>query len=109
MTYQLYIPDLLRGREPALILWDDVAGTVEGTHTAVAALRHDLSLSTPLEKGTPVGPLVLRDPAHDPADFVALLRWHQPRHWSLDELPEPLRSVVPTPIDAVPIPDDAVA
>ncbi len=110
-VHRITLPDVMRGREPRTILWDDVAGTVDGDHFNVRALREDLAKPTPLVLPHIIGTLTLRDPAHDPGDFKALLgRVMQcPSAWSDDDLPEPLRSAKQPAWDVNPLPEGALA
>jgi len=97
--HTIRIPDLLRGRELRSILWDDVAGTVEGEHSDVPDLRRFFEAPKPVTVGDPGGTWDLRDPAHDPVEFLTLLGViFQP------VLDEPLRSTLPAVFDGVSVP-----
>ena len=109
MRHEIHIADVMRGREPALILWDDVAGTVDGAHSAVPALQRHLASSPPVRLGDIIGELVLRDPRHRPEDFLALLWRVVTAHWSLDDLPSSLIGVRPTGIRGEELPDGVPA
>ena len=76
------------------IVWDDVAGTVDGAHSEVPLLRERIG-NGPTEQGYPWGTAELRDPAHNPADFLAVLRGTVSWPYHL-ELPEALADVAPT-------------
>ena len=57
---------------PRRIVWDDEAGTVEGDHSEIPYLRRVFAASKPVTVG--VGYVRrLRDPAHDPAEMLALI------------------------------------
>lgn len=72
----------MRGRETRSIVWDDEAGTVEGDHYRVATMRDVIlrSADGPVTVGTPGSTWDLRDPAHDPAEFLAMIWTCIPGH-----------------------------
>ena len=110
-VHRITLPDVMRGREPRTILWDDVAGTVDGDHFVVRRLRERLAEPPPLVQPCVIGSRTLRDPAHDPGDFKALLTtvMQCPSAWSYDDLPEPLRSAETPAWDVNPLPEGALA
>lgn len=72
------------------IVWDDEAGTVEGDHGLVPAIRGILARDRPVTVGTPGGTWDLRDPGRDPVEMLTILG---SLFWpSLDD---PLRSTLP--------------
>ena len=109
VKHLLSIPDRSRSGERATVVWDDEAGTVDGDHSDADrphGLRARLAEPFPIRIPAHVGPWVLRDPAHDPADFLGLLVALMPRvPWTAADLPPALRSVEPTLARVVPLPD----
>ena len=98
------IPDRMRGREVRTIRWDDGAGTVDGDHSYVIPLGAILA-AAPVDEWVHEGTLTLRDPAHDPADFLAALCL---LYWPIGGrdrllLPPTLRHVEPTPVVVEPM------
>ena len=91
------------------IIWDDVASTVTGTISDLATFSDQSILprlsakisNGPLTVGCPWGSVELRDPAHDPADFLrALLSVTMSfRNFSL---PDSLSRVSPIPFPPLP-------
>ena len=73
--HTILLPDAMRGRALRSIVWDDQAGTVEGEHYEVATIRDIIRQSAkgPVTVGDPGGTWDLRDPGHDPAEFLVLL------------------------------------
>ena len=70
------------------IVWDDEAGTVEGTHYWAGYIRRWIEEGgVPLDLSGDGQILILNDPLHDPRDFLRLLPHEM---WS-----EPLRSTLP--------------
>ena len=55
------------------MIWDDVASTVEGTHSDVPGMRKTLARPTPVNHSSDERVLYLHNPAHDPADFLWLI------------------------------------
>ncbi len=98
-VHTIMIPDRMRGREPRSIVWDDEAGTVEGDHYDVGSFRRVFAADKPVTVGSTGLAWDLDDPAHDPAQFLAVL-WtvYQPA------LDEPLRSTLPAVFDGVGLP-----
>ncbi len=94
--HRINLPDMLYGREMRTVIWDDVAGTVAGTHSDVPDMQRDLALPTPLDCSSEGRVLYLHDPAHDPADFLWLLGLT-----FNGILYEPLRSTLPPIFDGV--------
>ena len=72
------------------VIWDDEAGTVTGEHSDVPWMQEVLAVPKPYVFGDVGGTLILHDPGHDPADFLAVL-WRA--YWPV--LDEPLRSSLP--------------
>ena len=72
-VYTIRLPDASRGDDLRPIVWDDEAGTVTGEHSDVPQLQEALAEPVPVVLPHITGPLTLRDPGHDPADFIALL------------------------------------
>ena len=104
MIHSIRMPDGLNGRELREIVWDDVAGTVSGDHGAVPRIQQLLDKPAPLDFSGDGQKLVLKDPAHDPADFLRVLRFHW---WRPFELPASLRGVEPTRGVFMPLPPGA--
>ena len=95
--HTLMIPDIMVGRDLRSIVWDDEAGTVEGEHSRLYRLREALARPTPLILHNIAASWTLAAPAHDPADFLALLG--RIIDWSV--LGDPLRSTLPPVFDSV--------
>ena len=103
-THTIRYRDWRRRDEPRTIVWNDETGEVSGDHGDVPRLRrmmekavHDGYLST---EGSWVD---VRDPRHDPADFLAVLRWAiGTRTFKRVVLPPALRGVEPTHGQAAP-------
>ncbi len=101
-VHRIMAPDWKAGWQLRAVEWDDDAGTVAGDHSAVPYLAKDLAAPTPLEiQPVRVMPAWnLEDPAHDPADFLALALYDHDIgsvFRSRVQLPESLRGVEPTP------------
>ena len=98
------IPDVSQGRELRSIVWDDEAGTVEGDHVEVDSFRRVFAADKPVTVRQMGLAWNLDDPAHDPAQFLAVL-------WSVyaAALYEPLRSMLPTVFDGVDLPPGGTA
>lgn len=103
MIHEFHIPDGMHGGELRSVVWDDDAGTVEGSHYGVAELRRSIA-AAPLTITFVAGALSLDNPARSAPDFLALL-------WSIcysptvmDHTPASLADVEPTPwvIDELP-------
>jgi len=90
----------MRGRELRSIVWDDEAGTVAGDHSDVDSFRRVFAADKPVTVGDTGLAWDLVDPAHDPAQFLAVL-------WSVyaPALDKPLRSTLPAIFDGVELPD----
>ena len=94
------------------VIWDDEAGTVTGEHSRVPWMQGILAEPTPVVMDDVMGTATLRDPGHDPADFLLMLGLS---YWPV--LDEPLRSSLPpvfsgvevTRIEAGKLPYGAVA
>ncbi len=94
--HRINLPDMLYGREMRTVIWDDTAGTVEGTHSDVPGMQKTLARPTPVNCSSEGRELYLRDPAHDPTEFLWLLGF------AFDGiLYEPLRSTLPPVFDGV--------
>ena len=85
------------------IIWDDIAGTVEGDGTSARMLGRQLdairAAPVPVDYSDVGRVLVLKDPAHDPRDFWWLLPasvFHA--EWR-ENLPPILRDIEPTPAE----------
>ena len=104
------MPDVFAGGEPRRILWNDETGEVAGEHSRVADVRDTLA---PAERdGTAMsGHWPMRDPRHDPRDFLVALFWPgAPVAEAMpDWLPPSLRDVAPTPFVPADIPEGEVA
>ena len=98
-VHTIRLPDRMHGRELRTVIWDDEAGSVSGDHFDVGWMQEALQ-HLPVDLTNEGRVLVLRDPAHDPRDFIHLLAacWGDVLAEDRDLLPEPLRSVDPTPI-----------
>ena len=97
--HTIAMPDIMRGEELRTIVWDDEAGTVRGQHSEIPWLRQVIGAEKPVTVGHPGRTWDLRDPAHDPAELLVLLRQ---AYWPI--LDEPLRSTLPPVFDGVDIP-----
>ncbi len=95
-VHTIMLPDMLYGDEPRTVIWDDVAGTVEGTHSDVPGMQRNLAAPKPLDLTTIGRVLYLKDPGHDPAEFLWLLVIA-----FFPILREPLRSTLPPVFDGV--------
>ena len=89
----------MRGRELRSIVWDDEAGTVAGDHSKVDSFRRVFAADKPVTIGGGGGTWDLTDPAHDPVEFLTMLR---NVYWPA--LDEPLRSTLPAVFDGVQVP-----
>lgn len=90
------LPDRMHGRALRSIVWDDEAGTVEGTHSEVADIQRVFGAQKPVTIGDAGGTWDLTDPAHDPAEFLTMLGDF---YWPV--LDDPLRSTLPAVFDGV--------
>ena len=72
-VHTIMLPDMLYGDEPRSVIRDDVAGTVEGTHSDVPGMRRTLARPTPVNYSSDERVLYLHNPAHDPARFLWLI------------------------------------
>ena len=92
-----------RHDEPRTFVWNEETGEVSGDHGDVPWARQRLEEAERdgylLSEGCR---LEVRDPRHDPADFLAVLRWVVHRDFSRVVLPPALRGVEPTPGQAAP-------
>ena len=93
------LPDLMAGRELRTIVWDDEAGTVEGTHSDIEDFRREFDAPKPVTVGHTGLAWDLTDPAHDPSQFLVLL-WAS--YNGIED--EPLRSTLPPIFDGVDFP-----
>ncbi|MCY3873387.1 MAG: hypothetical protein OXF88_03725 [Rhodobacteraceae bacterium] len=97
--HTIMLPASIHDGKLRSITWNDVEGTVEGDHNKVEYIRRMLAAEKPVTVGDPGGTWDLRDPAHDPAEFLTLLYMaHCP------VLDEPLRSTLPPVFDGIEIP-----
>ena len=71
-VHTIMLLDRLYGDEPRSVIRDDVAGTVEGTHSDVPGMRRTLARPTPVNCSSDERVLYLHNPAHDPAEFLWL-------------------------------------
>ena len=97
MKHTIVAPALVGTAE---IVWDDGAGEVTGNHAKVAELALFLAEGRPTAH-CPWGAVELRDPAHDPSDFLTALRYVVPMAMHI-QLPESLAAVEPTPYPPAP-------
>lgn len=111
-VHTIMLPDRMRGREPRSVIWDDDAGTVEGDHYWVPWMQQTLASAPPVVHEHWAGTLTLRDPAHDPADFLCLLA---EAYWpildpdrDLHRLPPALHGVTPTQMVPHPPPTETL-
>ncbi len=95
-VHTILLPDMRQGDEPRSVVWDDEAGTVAGAHSDVPWMQGILAEPTPVVMDDVRGAATLRDPGHDPADFLLLLGR---AYWPV--LQEPLRSSLPPVFDDV--------
>ena len=95
-VHTIMLPDRLYGDEPRSVIRDDVAGTVEGTHSDVPGMRRTLARPTPVNCSSDERVLYLHNPAHDPAEFL----WLIGTAFS-GILYAPLRSTLPPVFDGV--------
>ncbi len=95
-VHTIMLPDMLYGDELRTVVWDDVAGTVEGTHSSVPGMQRNLARPKPLNLPSQGRVIRLEDPGHDPAEFLWLLviAFFPIFH-------EPLRSTLPPVFDGV--------
>lgn len=109
MMHHLDLPDYRAGRELRRIVWDDEAGTVQGTHSAVELIGSvfDQAAHGPIDFGCEWGEYILNDPAHNPSDFLAVVFRHclSGRQRLEDFLPASLTGVKLT--QGPPMPADA--
>ena len=95
-VHTIMLPDMMHGREPRSVIWDDEAGTVTGEHSDVPWMQGTLAATPPVVMPDPMGTITLNDPGHDPADFLRVL-WDA--YWPVME--EPLRSTLPPVFNSV--------
>ena len=73
-VHTIMMPDWMRGLDLRAVVWDDVAGTVEGDHWSVLWLQEMLAGPRPLLlPNEEHDPWTLRDPGRDPSEFLILL------------------------------------
>lgn len=108
--HRIMAPDRSAGRELRAIVWNDETGEVTGDHENASWIAARLAGPMPVSTVGDYRPnFILADPAHAPADFLALIldiaevgvSSSGPPLWGV-HLPESLRGVEPTP----PLPDD---
>ena len=87
-----------RHDEPRTLVWNDETGEVSGDHGDVPVILHDMERAVREGLLGEEGGLDLRDPRHDPADFLAVLVWVNGSFYERLELPSALRAVKPTPM-----------
>ena len=110
MKHTIMCPDRFRDGEPRSIVWDDETGEVSGDHSEVPDIRDTMARAE--RDGflpEPTGHFVLRDPRHDPGDFLTALLWPGPPASPPDWLPPALRRAYAPKFFAYAIPDDARA
>ena len=90
VVHTITLPDMRHGDEPRSVIWDDEGGTVTGEHSRVPWMQGILAEPTPVVMSDASGTATLRDPGHDPADFLLMLGLS---YWPV--LDEPLRSSLP--------------
>ena len=95
--HTIMFPDWMVGDDLRSIVWDDKAGTVEGDHSQIDSLRKTLAKPTPYVIHDIAASWTLEDPAHDPADFLAVLSLDI--DWRVRK--DPLRSTLPPIFDGV--------
>ena len=109
--HTIMFPDWMVGDDLRSIVWDDEAGTVEGDHSQIDSLRKTLAKPTPYVIGDVAITWTLDDPAHNPADFLAVLSLNID-YRAVDDLrstfPPVFDGVEPTPGVAIPCPPGAV-
>ena len=89
--------DWRAGGEPRSVTWDDETGEIGGGHVEVPRLRGLVETAERLgHLMDEMGRLDLRDPRHDPADFLAALGHAFGGYHERLELPPSLRGVEPT-------------
>ena len=99
-THTIMFPDYSRGDEPRAIVWDDETGEVSGDHVKVPSIRRRVERAACdghiLDEA---GRLDVRDPRHDPADFLAVLGYAIGGGYDFErlDLPPALRRVEWTP------------
>ena len=98
-VHTITIPDRSLDGELRSIVWDDEAGTVDGDHIEIRSFQRVFDAEKPVTVGDTGLAWELDDPAHDPAQFLAVL-------WSVyaAALYEPLRSTLPSVFDGVDLP-----
>ena len=104
--HRIEAPDWTVGHELRAIVWNDETGEATGDHVCAPWLAKTLAGPAPLVIADAPWPHYrLEDPAHDPADFLALILGPGNLGSPYPErvrLPESLRGVEPTPS----LPDD---
>ena len=99
-VHTITLPDGMRSDDLRTIVWDDEAGTVSGTHYNLPYIRRIFAAPKPVEVGVCGRVWRLRDPAHDPAEFLVLL---EVTYWPA--LVSPLRETLPAIFDGVELPE----
>lgn len=113
MKHRILVQDYIESKPTGRyddIIWDDVVGTVEGSHYKVESLNKRLSEPFPLEFGDETRLFELQDPAHNPSDFLTLVGFAlmglSPPYVIL---PNSLKGVSPTPATKYfTVPDGAI-
>lgn len=105
LIHEIRYPDSSAGDELRTIVWDDVAGTVEGDHVLVR--EGLLSPDGPNMVGTPAGVTYLDDPMYLPEEFLLLLAVSYRGGEDLHPraiLPDSLKNVTPNDCASSPFP-----
>ena len=111
-VHVIRMPDFETGGTPREIVWDADAGTVDGDHSDLGYLREliDEIIADGGVYREVGGRWRLRDPWHDPADFLrALWLIIGDVSWDAEGLPAALRGVEPTAFEASELPPGAIA
>ena len=99
--HRIEAPDWTVGHELRAIVWNDETGEATGDHVCAPWLAKTLAGPMPIVRTRAPWPHYrLEDPAHDPADFLALIFFFGRVGVPYPErvrLPESLRGVEPTP------------
>ena len=99
-THTIMFPDYSRGDEPRAIVWDDETGEVSGDHVELPDILYYMEKAARdghiLDE---MGRLDVRDPRHDPADFLAVFDYAIGGVFKFEraDLPPALRGVESTP------------
>lgn len=99
-VHTIRMPDRMRGRELRTVIWDDEAGTVSGDHSDVPWLLKMIGKPTPWSFPLLNEEFLLRDPAHNPSEFVFLLGR---AYWPILDPDRDLHRLPPALRDAEPL------